>query len=146
MDFEQLEFLCESFEKLAANSPRADYMRDYMRERYKVRRQKAIQELGGQCVRCGDKNNLHFDHIDKKKKKFRFSDINSISDENLKTELGNCQLLCPSCHKKKTHEAWDYNAPKSQHSTYWMYRRHGCRCAGCTKAYKAKIKEWRTKP
>ena len=142
MDFDYLGILCESFEKLAA-SPRADYMRDYMRQRYHNRRQKAIEMLGGKCVKCGDTNNLHFDHIDRSKKTFRLADINSVSDQALEKELKNIQLLCPKCHREKTFESQDYGGPKSEHGTYWKYRKYGCRCPACTKAYKEKLKEWR---
>lgn len=137
--------LSDSFEKLAANHPRADYMRDYMKSRYHKRRQDAIKMLGGKCVKCGDKNNLQLDHIDRSKKTFRMADINSVSDKALQEELKNIQLLCPKCHKEKTFESIDYGGNKSQHGSYWMYRKYGCRCDKCTKAYKDKLKEWRTK-
>lgn len=143
MNIDYLTRLCDSFEKLAANHPRSAYMADYMRKRYHDRRQKAIEMLGGKCVKCGDKNNLQFDHINQKKKTFRLADINSVSDKTLEKELKNIQLLCPDCHKKKTFESVDYGGPKAKHGTYWFYRKYGCRCDKCSKAYKEKLKQWR---
>jgi hypothetical protein len=115
-----------------------------MRDRYHRVRQDIIKQLGGKCVNCGSKKDLHFDHIDKKKKSFRAADIHSVSDKRLKKEIKNIQLLCPDCHKEKTKEAWDFgsNAPRPTHGTYWMYRKHGCRCDKCVAAYKEKNKEW----
>lgn len=131
---------------LLVDASRNDYMKDYMRNRYHQRRQKAIDELGGKCVRCGIKNvPFHLDHIEAKKKKMRASDIHSTNDKAVENEMKNLQLLCEECHKDKTKESWDYSTPKSKHGTYWMYRKYKCRCEKCTKAYKAKLKEWRNK-
>jgi hypothetical protein len=127
------------FFKLAATK---EYMRDYMKDRYHRVRQELIDQLGGKCVTCGSKKDLHFDHIKKKHKTFRMSDVHSVSDKRLKKEIKNIQLLCDECHKKKTKESWDFGAPKPQHGTYWMYRQHGCRCDKCADAYKEKNKEW----
>jgi len=127
-----------------AGAPR-DYMREYMRNRYHSVRQKVIKELGGKCTRCGSKKDLHLDHIDRKKKSLRMADIHSVSDARLKKELKNIQILCKKCHNEKSHEAWDFSTPKPKHGTYWMYRRHGCRCKPCSTAYREKKKEWRNK-
>lgn len=131
---------------LLVDASRNDYMKDYMRNRYHQRRQKAIEELGGKCARCGIKNvPFHLDHIEAKKKKMRASDIHSTNDKAVENEMKNLQLLCEECHKDKTKESWDYSTPKSKHGTYWMYRKYKCRCEKCTKAYKDKLKEWRNK-
>lgn len=124
---------------------RNDYMREYMKNRYHSKRDGVIALLGGKCVNCGSKKDLHIDHIDKKKKTFRAADIHSVSDDKVKKELKNLQLLCRDCHKKKTKEAWDFSTPKPQHGTYWTYRKHKCRCDKCVAAYKEKVKEWRKK-
>jgi thymidine kinase len=139
-DFMKLIHRCELF-SLAAD--RTDYMREYMGNRYHSKRQEVIDLLGGKCSRCGAKSNLVVDHIDSKKKKMRSADVHSVSEKRLKQELPNLQVLCRKCHHEKSHEAWDFNAPKPRHGTYWMYRRHGCRCPKCEKAYKEKGKEWR---
>ena len=123
----------------AANS---EYMRNYMAKRYHDKRNAIISTLGGKCARCGRKDNLHIDHKDASKKTFRAADIHSISDEKVKEGLKGLQLLCEDCHKKKTREAWDFGTNKSHHGTAWHYRRYGCRCPACTKAFKeSKVRE-----
>ena len=128
---------------LEAASSRADYMREYMANRYHAKRQEIIDRLGGKCIRCGSKGPLHLDHIDKKKKKMRAADLHSVNDKDFESEVKNLQLLCTDCHKAKTNESWDYgsNVPKPHHG-YWFYRR-GCRCDKCVKDYKKKQKEYR---
>ena len=120
-------------------------MRNYMRNRYHNKRQGLISQLGGKCKRCGSDKDLHVDHIDRKKKDFRAADIHSVSDEKIKRSLPNLQLLCAKCHAEKTNKAWDRATPKPSHGSYWMRRRHGCRCDKCEEAYKNKLKEWKEK-
>lgn len=122
---------------------RNEYFREYMANRYRTKRDQAIKELGGKCSRCGSKKNLHIDHKNRKNKEIRMSDIHSVSDSKVKKELKKVQLLCSDCHKEKSRESWDFSTPKPRHGTYWMYRRHNCRCARCMKAYKEKMKEYR---
>ena len=130
----------------AAVHPRANYMREYMKNRYHNTRRDIADRLGGKCARCGSaKGPWHFDHIDKKKKSMRAADLHSVNDKKFESEIKNLQLLCADCHKEKTREAWDYNVPKPRHGTYWGYRKYNCRCPQCVKAYKEKQKEWRAK-
>lgn len=130
----------------AANHPRADYMREYMKNRYHNTRNKIINLLGNKCARCGSTEGpFHFDHKNKNKKTMRASDLHSVNDKTFEKEVKTLQLLCPKCHKEKTKESWDYATPKPKHGTYWMYRKYKCRCSKCVKAYKAKQKEWRDK-
>lgn len=138
-DISKIIEYCEKFFKSATDK---EYMRNYMRNRYHQVRDKVIDELGGKCNICHSGKDLHLDHIDKKKKTIRMSDIHSVSDTKLQNELKNIQLLCWDCHKKKTKDSWDFGAPKPQHGTYWMYRKHGCRCGKCIAAYKAQHKAW----
>jgi 5-methylcytosine-specific restriction endonuclease McrA len=145
----------ESFERLlkyaslfaeAAGHPRANYMREYMKNRYHSKRNSVIDRLGGKCSRCGTtKGPWHLDHKNKKKKTMRASDLHSVNDKKFEQEIKNLQLLCEKCHREKTKESWDYSTPKPRHGTYWMYRKHGCRCPRCVKAYKEKQKEWRAR-
>lgn len=128
----------------AANHPRADYMREYMANRYHKKRQEVIDRLGGRCARCGvTEGKFHLDHKDKSKKKMRASDLHSVNDKKFENELQNLQILCEDCHKIKTHEAWDYSTPKPTHGTYWFYRKYRCRCPECVAAYTNTQKEWR---
>ena len=65
--------------------------------------------LGGKCVSCGTTENLEFDHIDPNTKRFNVSKV--IPDtppetpltQNVWEEVDKCQLLCKSCHRKKTY-------------------------------------------
>jgi hypothetical protein len=129
-----------------AGSPRGEYMRQYMAQRYHKKRQEAISALGGKCVRCGSKSGpFHLDHVNKRKKTMRAADIHSVNDKRVKKEMKNLQILCDKCHREKTKEAWDFSTPKPRHGTYWMYRKHKCRCGKCTAAYKQTLKDWRNK-
>jgi len=129
---------------LAAAHPRAEYMREYMKNRYHSKRKEIVDRLGGKCSRCGTLDGpFHLDHIDKRKKKMRASDLHSVNDQKFEEEVKNLQLLCQNCHREKTKEAWDYSTPKPRHGTYWMYKKYKCRCPRCVKAYTAKQKEWR---
>ena len=142
---EHILYFARLFAKIAKRSD-PEYMKKYMRERYKNKRQEALDLLGNKCKECGAKDvQFHLDHIDSKKKTFRAADIHSVSDKEVKKEMKNFHILCVPCHKKKTQDCWDRGVSKSTHGTYWMYRQHGCRCKKCTKAYKEKQKEWRTK-
>lgn len=133
--YDKLFAYCDFFYKEASSS-------DYMRERYRNKREQVIKELGGKCVSCGSKNKLELDHKDRKKKTMRMADLHSVSDQKLKEELKNIQLLCKPCHDKKSRDSWDFGSPKPSHGTYWMYRKHKCRCDKCIEAFRARHREW----
>src|SRR5271157_243309 len=131
------------YAEIFLEASRTDYMREYMANRYHSKRKEITDRLGGKCSRCGSKNTpLHLDHIDKKKKTMRASDLHSVNDKRFENEVKNLQLLCPDCHVKKTREVWDYAVNKPHHG-YWKYRKDGCRCPVCVKDYKEKQKKWR---
>lgn len=147
MELERLVKFAGVFAK-AAGHPRAEYMREYMLNRYHSKRQEVVDRLGGKCSRCGTtKGPLHLDHKDKKKKTMQASDLHSVNDKRFEKEVKNLQLLCQKCHYIKGIEEWDYSdrTPKSTHGSYWHYRKYKCRCPACVKAYKEKQKEWREK-
>lgn len=78
-------------------------MNRYMKERYARRRDDWIESLGGECVNCGEKESLEFDHIDPKTKEYSIAKILSGgSAEKVASEMAKCQLLCNPCHKEKT--------------------------------------------
>ena len=130
----------------AANHPRADYMREYMANRYHNTRKKIIDRLGGKCAKCGTTNaDWHFDHKNKKKKTMRAADMHSVNDQKFEEEIKNLQLLCPSCHREKTKENWDFSQPPPVHGSVWRYRKYNCRCPKCVKAFKEKQKEYRNR-
>jgi len=78
------------------------YMNTYMKDRYIIRREKAVDRLGGKCVRCGSTCNLHFDHIDPTTKVNSIARMSSMSQVKFDAEIDKCQLLCENCHKMKT--------------------------------------------
>ena len=117
--------------------------RDYWNSRRKNRRQKFIDLLGGQCERCGATDNLHFDHMDPKKKKFRIADRLDAPIVELENEVNKCRLLCPLCHRAKTKEFDEHGQPKARHGTLWMYKKYRCRCDKCKKAMSEYGKERR---
>ena len=140
MDIDRLEKLASIYLEAAE---RNEYQKNLMRERYHSKRQALIAELGGKCSRCGSKKNLQIDHKDRKKKEFRAADVHSVSDERLQKAKKNFQVLCEECHRDKTHESWDYGGNKSQHGSYWRYRKHGCRCKKCTEAFREANRRWK---
>jgi 5-methylcytosine-specific restriction endonuclease McrA len=86
-----------------AAHPRADYMRKYMRERYKKIREKILNILGNKCSGCGTgEGPFHLDHVNPKKKSMRAADLHSVNDKKFKSEVKKLQLLCLLCHKDKT--------------------------------------------
>jgi hypothetical protein len=79
-----------------------EQQRVYMLERYHRRRFEALEYLGGRCKQCGSDNTLEIDHIDPASKAFNVADMAGYSDAKFWREIKKCQLLCRSCHKKKT--------------------------------------------
>ena len=78
----------------------------------KKRRQKIKDYLGGKCVGCGTTENLQFDHIDRKQKKFTISKNVCMAWDKLTAEADKCQLLCKNCHELKTLAQHDCNSIK----------------------------------
>lgn len=72
--------------------------RAYQKSWIKNRRDQWIAE-NGPC-KCGSDDRLQVDHIDPKTKTTHR--IWSWSEERRKSELLKCQVLCYSCHKKKS--------------------------------------------
>lgn len=77
-------------------------MNDYMKRRYFEKRAKALAYLGGQCVECGEVDELVFDHIDPETKEYAVGKIICHRWEKVRAELDKCQLLCKSCNATKT--------------------------------------------
>ncbi|CAM6031392.1 unnamed protein product [Sphagnum compactum] len=78
------------------------YMREYLVKRYAKKKAEWIAMLGGQCVVCGSKENLEFDHIDPATKSFTITTMYGAAKEKMMSELAKCQLLCRSCHEAKS--------------------------------------------
>lgn len=85
-----------------------EYMNNYMKKRYKERRELALEIIGNTCVKCENTVNIEIDHKYWSDKTFNFSKQWNCSMKQFLKELNNCQPLCRSCHieKSKT-DLWD---------------------------------------
>jgi 5-methylcytosine-specific restriction endonuclease McrA len=82
---------------------RNNYFRTYLKQRYEERMALAIAMLGGQCVECGAGEDLQIDHINPLHKSFSVADkIAQYAWPKIEAELKKCQLLCITCHGKKS--------------------------------------------
>jgi hypothetical protein len=111
--------------------------KEYHKDYYRNHRQKLIDYLGGKCVRCGSTENLEFDHIDPSQKSFGISKSH-LPFEKLKDELDKCQLLCKSCHKKKSNQELSIKFTKTgdqiTHGIVATWMRRKCKCVICEAA------------
>ena len=103
---------CTQCQDVAVNGSKCrvhynEYMRDYNLERYHRIRNEAVESLGGQCVDCGSRDNLEFDHIDSRSKAFSIGRLLNVSKAKREEELTKCQLLCKLCHIAKGDEFKD---------------------------------------
>ncbi len=108
--------------------------REYLQKRRQERRKKFLMLLGGECVECGSKKDLQYDHISPEDKKYNVSRLIDSNEAKIMEELEKCQLLCWDCHKKKTRENGEHAYPPARHGTIWMYKDKKCRCDECKKA------------
>lgn len=84
------------------------YMNDYMKRRYKERRELAFNILGESCAYCGSEEDLQIDHRYWHQKKFEFGKMWNCSLKKFMQELQLCQTLCKSCHIEKSKiDLWD---------------------------------------
>ena len=110
----------------------------YNQTYYFRKRKEYISILGGECRWCGSKEKLTFDHMVAKTKKYNISSIVTYNSKKVLAELKKCQVLCRSCHRKKT--KLNSEGPKSWNKGNWKHGtqsayRIGCRCVDCRKAY-----------
>lgn len=115
-------------------------MRKYLPALTIRRRAWATEKLGGRCQKCGTKNgSFEFDHIDPVTKVMTIAAMWRLSLKRLEVELGKCQLLCVSCHKKKTctDHGWKYS--KEQHGLPGSHRH--CKCSICLEAWRSYKRE-----
>ena len=112
------------------------YMREYQKVRYVKRRTMFIAELGGKCILCGSTENLEFDHIDPTQKAFNIGKwIANRKEEDIRAELKKCQLLCASCHKRKTVKAKSVEHGEGKTGV------RNCRCEKCAPLKNAYARE-----
>lgn len=106
---------------------------EYHREYYHVRRRRALEYLGGKCVKCGSTENLEIDHVERSDKEFNISKNLTVSNPTVRAELDKCQLLCRKHHLAKTAKE---NGGFTHGTTYaWMRKK--CRCDVCEPVWRA---------
>ena len=77
-----------------------DDLREYQKNWCARKRQKWIDAYGGECIECGSKEQLEFDHVDPSQKVTHR--IWGWAEARIADELAKCQLLCRPCHQVKT--------------------------------------------
>ena len=98
------------------------YMNDYMKRRYKQRRELMLSILGDSCSKCGSVENLQVDHIYWVDKEFNFSKYWNCSLKVFLSELSKCQVLCSECHKEKSKvDVWDRRLNEGGANQYGPY-------------------------
>ena len=80
-----------------------EYHNEYNLTRYYTLRTYYIDLMGGICAQCKSDSSLEFDHIVEEDKEYDISQIITYPENFVLAELNKCQLLCKSCHSKKTY-------------------------------------------
>lgn len=123
--------ICGSTEDLLSSRRRCRtcynrYMANYMLERYHRRRGEAIISLGGRCFLCGSTINLELDHKDRLTKQLDLGKLFAGASETVyQKELRKCQVLCRTCHRKKTSQ--ELSVPHGG----GVSGKRNCSCAPC---------------
>ena len=80
---------------------------------------KAIELLGGKCVKCEDDNIFHltFHHEDKTQKDFNINHIKYSNWNEIEKEVKKCTLLCNNCHQEHHYDKEEYLLKKSKART-----------------------------
>lgn len=113
---------------------------------YREQRRKAVALLGGECVDCGTKNGLEFDHAKATEKGYEIGTrFGRVKFETLLPELKKCVLRCKRCHGKKTKACGEGPVVKkpTTHGDLAMYMRYGCRCEKCRVKYNSWHRDYR---
>lgn len=87
----------------------------HIRKKYRDKKEKAVQMLGGKCSQCGyNKNNaaLDFHHVNPEEKETTWYGMRSKEWEFIEQELKKCILLCSNCHRE-LHNSDDLDKPTS---------------------------------
>ena len=113
--------------------------RAYQREWMRKRREEWLG-IHGPCVECGSWEKLEVDHKNRSEKV-----TNSVWSWSLKrrdVELAKCQVLCKSCHLKKTireNTTWQHGVGLKG------YNKYKCRCDLCKKVKSNYMKQFRSR-
>lgn len=105
--------------------------RAYQRQWTARRREEWLAEHGP-CVQCGSSESLEIDHIDPNQKISHR--VFSWNQQKRDAELTKCQVLCNTCHKRKT--ASSYDPPAHGTESRYCNPRYRCRCAPCTESHR----------
>jgi hypothetical protein len=114
-------------------------------------RAKAVDLLGGVCVHCRTegysglvKDRLEFDHIenDREDAQHCLSQMWSSSWDKILIELKKCQLLCRTCHAKKSQQDLGHDGTHN-HGTLSTYVNLKCRCDECKGALSKYMLQYR---
>ena len=76
---------------------------EFQKKRWKDRKRKAVEMLGGECQKCGYRKNLasfHFHHLDPSQKKYNWDKLRLFKWDRVVKELKKCILLCANCHSE----------------------------------------------
>lgn len=111
--------------------------------KYAERRAKAYDLLDEVCAHCGTTEKMSIDHInnDRSDAKHMPNRLLLCSWDGVVAELKNCQLLCKSCHAKKSMRERGF-ADVSGHGKESTYS-HGCRCDSCKSGHAMYQFNWR---
>ena len=74
-----------------------------VKKRWKERKTKAVEYLGGKCSECGyDKciGALDFHHLDPSTKEANWNKVRLWEWSKIESELDKCVLLCSNCHRE----------------------------------------------
>ena len=80
---------------------------DYIKQRWKKRKLKAIEYKGGKCISCGYNKYpdvLEFHHRDADEKEFDWKKLRQMSWDKVTKELDKCDMLCANCHRERHYE------------------------------------------
>lgn len=112
------------------------YVREWNLRNYYQRRADWFASRGGACEKCGSKEKLECDHIERSKKVHHR--IWTWSDERRNEELKKCQALCEKCHLEKTTK--EFQLKPGGHGL-WKYIKYKCRCDICCEAKRLSAKK-----
>lgn len=96
-----------------------------MRDYYAKRRQDWIESRGGACEKCGSRDGLEVDHINRADKAINIGKLWTSSQVRRDAELSKCQVLCSACHQEKT------SSEMSVEHGGGVSGKGGCKCDLC---------------
>ena len=106
----QTKFCCIRCKNLDSNNKHNDYKAQ--KKRRFDRKKKFVLLLGGECKKCGYKENLSslaFHHRNPEEKEFTLSsrELGMFKEERLLKEVAKCDLLCHNCHGAEHNPSWN---------------------------------------